>query len=425
VPPVFLSESELRTLKSFHRFADMNANQLLCRLLLVFLLFSARTITAQNPVASGQSQPLQFNTRNGLGFVTTDSSFSLNMRFRIQSRFGYTSLSDDELEPESFDIRVRRCRLRFDGFVFNPRLTYNLQLSFSRADMDWDNSQVPNVLRDAMVNYRMSEHFSIGFGQGKLPGNRQRVISSGALQFTDRSIVNSALTLDRDVGLFANWQGNQGNVFYILKTAITAGEGRNPTETGKGLAYTARLEILPLGRFTDDGDYFEGDLVREQKPKLSLAGVIHWNNDATRTQGQLGKSLYSPRDLFAWQADALFKYKGLALCSEYLYRSTDSSLTVSPEDSTQIRYVVSGWGVNTQLSYCFATLWEIALRHSYLEPDQSISAFEDPRTQFALGVTKYLSRHKVKLQSDITYELPGADSSPGFYQVRFQVEVGI
>lgn len=403
----------------------MKPNHIASLIAIVVLFVNTSVAEAQQVAAPGASAPLQFNTRNGLGFVAADSSFGLNMRFRIQGRFGYTSLSEDDLEPESFDIRVRRCRLRFDGFVFNPRLTYNLQLSFSRADMDWDNSQVPNVLRDAMVNYRFNKHFSIGIGQGKLPGNRQRVISSGALQFADRSIVNGALTLDRDVGIFANWQGNQGDLFYILKTAITSGEGRNPNETNKGLAYTARLEVLPLGKFTDDGDYFEGDLVRENKPKVSLAGVIHWNEDAIRTQGQLGKSLYSPRDLFAWQADALVKYRGIALSSEYLYRSTDSSITVSPEDSSKIRYVVSGWGINTQLSYCFENLWEVALRHSYLEPDRSISAFEHTRRQVAVGVTKYLSRHKVKLQSDITYEFPNAQASPGFYQVRFQVEVGI
>jgi len=391
-------------------------------LLIAVLLFNFSDASSQS---TSPASSLLFNARNGLGFTTADSTFSLNMRFRIQSRFGYTSVSDEDLEPESFDIRVRRCRLRFDGFVFNPRLTYNLQLSFTRADMDWDNSQVPNVLRDAMIHYRVNKNLSIGFGQGKLPGNRQRVISSGALEFVDRSIVNAALNLDRDVGFFANWQGNRSDFHYVLKTALTAGEGRNPNETDKGLAYTARLELLPLGKFTEDGDYFEGDLVREQRPKLSLAGVVHWNDDAVRTQGQLGKSLYSPRDIFAWQADALLKYRGMAISSEYLSRSADSSITVSPEDSALVRFVYSGWGVNTQVSYCFKSLWEIALRHTYLEPNQSISAYEDARTQLAAGITKYLSRHKVKLQSDVTYELPSNGEPNGFYLIRFQVEVGI
>jgi hypothetical protein len=41
-----------------------------------------------------------------------------------------------------------------------------------------------------------------GFGQTKLPGNNQRVVSSGSLEFTDRTINNSRFNIDRDFGLF-------------------------------------------------------------------------------------------------------------------------------------------------------------------------------------------------------------------------------
>jgi hypothetical protein len=35
-------------------------------------------------------------------------------------------------------------------------------------------------------------------GQTKLPGNNQRVVSSGSLEFTDRTINNSRFNIDRD-----------------------------------------------------------------------------------------------------------------------------------------------------------------------------------------------------------------------------------
>jgi hypothetical protein len=41
----------------------------------------------------------------------------------------------------------------------------------------------------------------VGFGQTKLPGNNQRVVSSGSLEFTDRTINNSRFNIDRDFGL--------------------------------------------------------------------------------------------------------------------------------------------------------------------------------------------------------------------------------
>jgi hypothetical protein len=45
------------------------------------------------------------------------------------------------------------------------------------------------------------KNWTIGFGQTKLPGNNQRVVSSGS-EFTDRTINNSRFNIDRDFGLF-------------------------------------------------------------------------------------------------------------------------------------------------------------------------------------------------------------------------------
>jgi hypothetical protein len=122
---------------------------------------------------------------------------------RIQNRIGaiFTENENGKWELTDSEFRARRVRLRLDGFVFDPKWTYALQLSFTRADQDWDVSNVPNILRDSMIFYRPNKHWTIGFGQCKLPGNRQRVISSGEQQFTDRSLVNSTFNIDRDFGL--------------------------------------------------------------------------------------------------------------------------------------------------------------------------------------------------------------------------------
>ncbi len=50
-------------------------------------------------------------------------------------------------------------KLRFEGFVLDPKLNYFIQLSFSTGDMDWvdnDNSKlnfISNIVRDAVVIY--------------------------------------------------------------------------------------------------------------------------------------------------------------------------------------------------------------------------------------------------------------------------------
>jgi hypothetical protein len=52
------------------------------------------------------------------------------------------------------------------------------------------------------VLYKPTKNWTIGFGQTKLPGNNQRVVSSGSLEFTDRTINNSRFNIDRDFGVF-------------------------------------------------------------------------------------------------------------------------------------------------------------------------------------------------------------------------------
>jgi phosphate-selective porin OprO/OprP len=124
-------------------------------------------------------------------------------------------------------------------------LNYVIQLAFTRADMDYDDTGFPNIVRDAMILYAVSDHFSVRLGQTKLPGNRQRVTSPGDLQLADRSIVNSTFNIDRDFGLQLYYNNNIQGFNYVLRGAISFGEGRNITSSDRGLAYTGRVELLP------------------------------------------------------------------------------------------------------------------------------------------------------------------------------------
>src|SRR5688572_13818392 len=169
------------------------------RLLLTSILMTVFSIAAFSQEAS----PVRFFTRKekGFGIVTADSSYSLKFQFRMQNRAGFRTKDVDDLAAESFEFRVRRLRLKFEGFVYDPRLTYYIQLSFSRGDMDWRgpensmNNLSPNVVRDAVIYYNPTKNLRLGFGQTKLPGNRQRVISSGDQQFVDRSQVNATFNI--------------------------------------------------------------------------------------------------------------------------------------------------------------------------------------------------------------------------------------
>jgi phosphate-selective porin OprO and OprP len=228
------------------------------------ILLELGYVKAQVAPAKPQVSPSPYFTfGKGLGIISPDSLFLLNIRFRMQNRVGFLTESESDLHIRTVEARVRRLRLRFDGFIYTPKLYYLIQLAFTRSDMDYDDTGFPNVIRDAMVIYNVNDRFGVGLGQTKLPGNRQRVNSSGDLQLVDRSIVNQNFNVDRDFGLQLYYNNHISGFHYVLRGAISSGEGRNITASDDGLAYTGRIELMPLGRFTNNGDYFEGDLARE------------------------------------------------------------------------------------------------------------------------------------------------------------------
>jgi len=404
-------------------------------LLISFVSFATFLDAQQNPTVNNSPS---FTFNNGFGVVSPDSSFSLAIRFRIQNRIGaiFTENENGKWELTDSEFRARRVRLRFDGFVFNSKWTYALQLSFSRGDQDWDVSNVPNILRDAMIFYRPNKQWTIGFGQGKLPGNRQRVISSGEQQFTDRSLVNSTFNIDRDFGISASYKFNIGNPQFILRGAVSSGEGRNEgllgfSNVNPGLSYTSRVEILPMGAFDKRGDYSESDLVREPKPKISIAAGYNYNEGSQRTGGQIGRLLFSPINVNNFISDFKFKYKGLSMYGEYIRRtSTTSPVTTLKENGVVVenRHIFKGDGALLQAGYLFKNNFEIAARYAQINPSLEISDFEDIRKNFTVCFSRYLKGHRLKLQTDFTFEetfdaLTKSRSGRNLTW-RFQIEMG-
>lgn len=363
----------------------------------------------------------------GIGMTSPDSIFQFNIRFRMQNRLTYLQTEDNK----SIDGQIRRLRLRFDGFVGNPQFLYVIQLSFAPGDLGGFIEEGENlqVIRDAALTYVPNKNWRFIFGQTKLPGNRQRIVSSGALQLTDRSVNNARFNIDRDFGIQAYYLKQDLNKFsYALKTAISNGEGRNFTRNNDlNFAYTAKLELMPFGAFNRDGNNFEGDLVREKKPKLFLGGVFSQNNFAKKSQGQLGDDLFEGRTMTSTFLESLVKYQGFSLAVCYMNRSTlRDPLTFNPLNSNDIRYVWTGEGMDYQGSYLFPKNYELILRYSEIKPYHRISNFEPKRQEFTLGLTKYLWEHAFKLQSEVTFQQANHfNQNTNQWYFRFQLEMGI
>ncbi|MEG1864860.1 MAG: porin [Alistipes sp.] len=363
----------------------------------------------------------------GITFRPRSNWCSLTLRFRMQNLLAFTF--DRDFSLTRTEARVKRLRLRFDGFIYSPKLIYSIQLGFTAYDSELLPNENMNIVRDAMVYFVPNARWNIGFGQTKIKANRARINSSSALQFVDRSVVNSEFHLDRDFGIFGEYNAGRIKGFDLsLKASVTLGEGRNWGSTSNGgLAYTGRLELYPLGRFSAKGDVIEGDFEYEEQVKILLAGAYSFNHKATRLRGQRGVLMPddATRNLSSYFADFVLKYRGFALCADFMGRHCAQPLF----DAASAAFVYSGCGLNVQTSYLIDNHWEVALRNSTLFPTRTVQPLAGYArwNQTTLGLTRYIIGHRLKVQADLSYNHQRQPIKADYnrWELRFQLELGL
>jgi len=343
--------------------------------------------------------------------VGKDSTWTMKIGTRMQF-LTVSSLdegSDEGLVDAQQNFSIRRARLKFDGFALSPKLKYKFEFGLSNRDLSGASTftgNAPRYILDGVLMWNFYGNFEFWMGQTKLPGNMERVISSGNMQQVDRSLLNRTFTIDRDQGIQLRHTFNLSRQFLVKeKVAISQGEGRNIT-TGNlgGLQYTARLELFPFGDFAA---YSGSDLKRIQNPKLMLAATFDHNQDAVKTQSNQGA--YMENDMGFYETDintifidAMFKYKGFSFMGEYAHREADDAIAKNSDGTLSGDEVQIGNGINLQTGYLLARNWEVSGRFTNIKLDQGITG-RNPQSQYTLGLSKYIVGHKLKVQTDLSY----------------------
>ncbi len=378
---------------------------------------------------NGQASSKSFG--KGINFMAKDSTMSMKMHVRMQALFS----SNYESETEQFNSQlfIRRYRLKFGGFAYTPNLRYKMELGISNRDQGNGsnaayNNEASNIVLDAVIKYKFANgHWDFWAGQTKLPGNRERVVSSANLQFVDRSNVNSKFNSDRDQGVQLRGNYSIGEMLIRPSFAVTTGEGRNlTTENAGGYDYTSRLELLPLGKFeVKKQDYIEADLAKQSTPKLMLGVTYDYNDRAVRQRGQLGKFIEDTdgnlvsNSLSTIFVDLLFKYKGLSFSSEFATKSAEKQITGLSSNYT------TGTGFTAQAGYLVAPRTELALRYTTVSPDNETFSSLTEQIEYTFGFSRYIVGHSLKIQSDVSYfETPNSKTADDI-RFRLQMELQI
>ena len=354
------------------------------------------------------------NNKFGKGLVNVvakDSSYSLKFAARFQSLYtgSWDFPNNDYLENGEGNFLIRRARLKFEGFAYSPKLEYKVELGLSNRDISGASeftSNAPRYILDAVLKWNFYENFELWVGQTKLPGNRERVISSANLQTVDRSLVNSKFNVDREMGMQLHHHFTLGeNVIIKEAVAVSQGEGRNVT-TGNlgGYQYTGRVEILPFGDFDD---YTGADLKREQTPKLALGVSYDHNNNAVKTRSNSGSYMttdngFFETDINTFFVDGIFKYQGFSAMAEYAKRTADNPVALNSDGTPTGRVVEVGDGINMQAGYVFKNNFEVVGRYTQVALDEALTG-KGIENQYTLGLSKYIVGHKLKVQTDVSW----------------------
>ena len=394
------------------------------RLLLLFSIFCISSAFTQNVIDS------KFG--NGLyNVIAADSSWSMKFGLRFQTLFiGEFDNNDKEgITNAQSNFLIRRSRLKFGGFAYSPKLKYKIELGISNRDISGISSETngaPRIILDAVLKWNFYKNFTIWAGQTKLPGNRERVISSGNLQFVDRSLVNSNYNLDRDMGIQLRHHFKLGGNFIVREAlAISQGEGRNITAGNLGgYDWTARVEFLPFGKFTKKGDYTGSDTRREKEPKLAIGITYDMHDRAVRENGNTKSFMYTDVGYFETDintifADLMFKYQGFSVMAEFANKQADEIYATNSDGSFTGDNVNAGTGFNLQAGYLFENNIELAGRFTTIDPTKELN--KEVLNQYTLGASKYIVGHKLKVQGDVSYTTQKGSDDNLMYRMQFDL----
>lgn len=327
-----------------------------------------------------------YETGKGFYLNTVDDRFLLHLHQRTQLLYTFT---DNDRSDDISSFRIRRQRINCEGHVLSSDLTY---------EVEWDlfAESGRGELKDAYVNYEMTDWIQFRGGQWKVPYNRQKITSSAKMQFVDRSLASEEFHLGRDIGIMAHGEPMKGLYEYKLAAMQGAGENEKENDDTKHL-YVARFAINPFGKFKS---YSESDLEHEKTPKLALGAAYAINS---------GKQLFVRDEIMTFQndlnveqatADVRIKWRGFSFTGDYFWR--DITAHEGEEGFRPGGIIADGYTVQGGYFVPVSSLrkhLEFAGRYSRIDPDTETT--HDSASEVGFGINWFFKSHGHKLQADL------------------------
>jgi hypothetical protein len=368
--------------------------------------------------AFGQEQtpkPAETGLGNGLNFSLNENQYQFKISGFLQPSWQMSKL--DTLKTEN-TFRSKRSYLNFGGKALKEKLSFFVQIDFSAS----------TPLLDAFATYHFNSKWNLSAGQRRtFTNNREMTFDEDKLQFSERGMLSNSFSGNgREFGLFL--EGKLGSKFVIHpQLAITSGDGPNSFGLNStdidlgGFKYGGRLDMYPLGEFSEGNRGYAADLKHESKPKILIGGAASFNKGASSAKGEghgdfrfydKNKTSNLP-DYRKISADILVKFKGFSLLAEFI-NSSASGLSGTYTDSVpnapylkpgQIsQYLVLGNAYNVQAGYVTKSGYSLDLRYEKQDPEfpnEPLSVL--PKAEVAtIGLSKYFPDNRLKIQATVS-----------------------
>jgi len=373
------------------------------------------------PVAEPVAPILTFVWRDGKSRITTDSAY-LEISSRVQARFT-EELPDDATQlagtgaagDQKPSFRIRRAKLKLEGWAISPWLTYETQVNFPAVA----GSNVGALLEDAVLDVDFSKGrgtFRIHVGQFKPPFGAQEMTSSGSQMFVDRALVSNTYFRGRETGI-ALWGATTNNK---LEWRVGAFNGNSMTRTANDndkLQYNARLlwqpnasQILNQRAWVTGALYSESDFESTTTPIYAVAVNYENQNNFNATSGNDQK----------WNAvslDGIYKYMGFSVNGMYAFAKRETEAGVKFD--AQGGFIQLGKLLSRRR-------FEIGVRYATEDPTDLTD--NNNRDEIRGVFSYYHARHGLKWQTDFGQTktrggFAGTAPTSKLFEVRSQMQV--
>ncbi len=403
------------------------------KIILYIPLILVLKLSAQDNISTAND--VKFEQGTGLNFGFDNNNYQFNIGGFVQPSYTYSKFEDEDGENT---MKVNRAYFSVGGKALKEKVSFFIQTDFSLS----------NPLLDAWVAYHPTNNINITVGQKRtFLNDREMTVNEDKFQFTNRSLLSTAFSgTGREFGFYIDGKFSIGSFGIVPQMALTSGDGRNSFGSDSrdadlgGLKYGGRLDLYPLGYFTEGNQYTTADLLHEEKLKMVIGGAASYNDGASNAVGEghgdfvlynENQELQYP-DYKKMYADVLLKFKGVSLLGEYANTSAsgleqtfiNEAGTVALQPRQISSMLALGDAYNMQLGYATLGGYSVDVRYTKLTPEfdnYENSILEDTKA-YTLGLSKYFKGNNLKIQmafSSIEYETTKEMRAELLFQIVF------